>query len=88
MDLRPSIVGLCENFQHLQNASVPEALRKITNDPPFICYYCLHIDLSMKTVDEEAAHFYKSFHNHLQSHFKLFIQILYTQSIPGNPRRR
>jgi hypothetical protein len=42
----------------------------------------------MKTVTEEAVDFYKRFHNRLQTHQNPLIKSIYTQTIPGNPRRR
>ncbi|KAE9521838.1 hypothetical protein AGLY_017773 [Aphis glycines] len=64
------------------------ALRKITNAQPFVSNYTLHKDLTMKTMTEEAVDFYKRFHKRLQTHQNPLIKSLYTQTIPGNPRRR
>ena len=43
-------------------------LRKITNAPPFISNLTLHKDLGTKTVEEEAAVFYKRFYIRLENH--------------------
>jgi len=63
------------------------ALRKITNASPFVFYYTLHKDLSIKTVIEEATRFYKNVHTRLQTHQNPLIKNLSTQTLPGNPRR-
>jgi len=62
--------------------------RKITNAPPFVSNTTLHKDLGIKTVEEEAAIFYKRFYNKLEKHENPLIKDLYIPSLPGNPRRR
>lgn len=49
-------------IQQFQNI----VIRKITNVPPLVFNYTLHKELSLKTVTEEAAHFYKRFHNRFE----------------------
>jgi len=63
-------------------------LRKITNAPPFVSNMTLHKDLGIKTVEEEAAIFYKRFYNKLENHENPLIKGLHIPSLPGNPRRR
>ncbi|KAF0750690.1 Uncharacterized protein FWK35_00026149 [Aphis craccivora] len=48
----------------------------------------LHKDLDIKTVEEEAAVFYKRFYNKLENHENPLIKSLHIPSLPGNPRRR
>jgi len=48
----------------------------------------LHKDLGIKTVEEEAAVFYKRFYNELENHENLHIKSLHIPSLPGNPRHR
>lgn len=64
------------------------ALRKLINAPPYISNHTLHTDLKLKTIHEEAKHFYKRFHNRLSSHSNPLIKNLSSLSIPGSPPRR
>ncbi|KAL4127101.1 hypothetical protein QTP88_011299 [Uroleucon formosanum] len=64
------------------------AIRKLINAPPYISNHTLHTDLKLKTIHEEAKHFYKRFHNRLSSHSNPLIKNLSSLSIPGNPPRR
>jgi len=63
-------------------------LRKITNAPPFVSNMTLYKDLGIKTVEEEAATFYKRFYNKLENHENPLIKSLHIPSLPGNPRRK
>jgi hypothetical protein len=66
------------------------ALRKLIHAPPYIFNLTLHTDLKLKTIHEEAKHFYKRFYYRLSSHSHSnpFIKNLSSLSIPGSPPRR
>ncbi|KAF0769516.1 Uncharacterized protein FWK35_00003355 [Aphis craccivora] len=63
-------------------------LRKIVNAPPYISNHTLHIDCNLKTIHDEAKHFYKKFHHRLSTHSNPLIKNLSSLTIPGNPPRR
>jgi hypothetical protein len=64
------------------------ALKKLTNDPPYVSNHTLHSDLKLKTINDEAKIFYKRFHSHLNNHPNPLIKNLTTPVVPGNPQRR
>lgn len=63
-------------------------LRKLTNSPPCVLNYTLHIDLKLKTINEKNKSFYKRFNNHLVTHKNFCIQNLASVVMPGNSPRR
>jgi len=74
-----------DKIQSFQNI----ALRKLINaPPPYISNHTLHTDLKLKTIYEEAKHFYKRLHKRLSSHSNHLIKDLSSLTIPGSPTRR
>jgi len=73
-------MGKCkkENLNKIQSFQ-NIALRKLINAPPYISNRTVHI---LKTIHEEAKHFYKRFHNHLSSHSNSLIENLSSLIIP------
>jgi len=63
-------------------------LRKLTNSPPYVSNHTLHIDLKIKAIKEEAAIYYKRFHNRLATYSNLLVKTLSSIVILGNPPRR
>ncbi|KAL4156016.1 hypothetical protein QTP88_000051 [Uroleucon formosanum] len=74
----PDINSLMSSFA-FQNIT----LRKITNAPPFVTNMTLHKDLGIKTVEEEAAIFYKQFYNKLEDHENPLIKGLHIPTLPA-----
>ncbi|KAL4082780.1 hypothetical protein QTP88_029611 [Uroleucon formosanum] len=74
----PDINSLMSSFA-FQNIT----LRKITNAPPFVSNMTLHKDLGIKTVEEEAAIFYKHFYNKLEDHENPLIKGLHIPTLPA-----
>jgi len=60
----------------------------MTNVPFFVFNLTLHQDLVIKSVEEEAAVFYKKFFSELENHQNPLIKDLHTLTHPRNSRRR
>lgn len=77
------------NFENRQKNKIQAfqniKLRKITNALPFVSNLTFPKDLGIKTVEEEAAIFYKRFYIRLENHEYSLIKIFYIPTLPGNP---
>ena len=66
---KKSNINRIQTFQNI-------ALRKLMNSPLYVSNHTLHTDLKIKTVKEEAAIYYKRFHNQLATHSNPLIKTL------------
>jgi len=65
-----------------------QALRRLSNAPPYVSNLTLHNDFRMKTINKEAQSFYLRFRMRHLSHQNPLIKNLSSLTLPRNPRHR
>jgi len=82
-------VGKCKKIKYKSYSDFSKYnVKKINKLPPYVSNRTLHTDLKIKTIKEEAATYYKRFHNRLATHSNPLVKTLSSIVIPGEKKKR